>query len=103
MKSILLELYEGNICPEEQYACKAEEYRKIQQSHYQHYDNFVEVLSKLEPPLDKQFIKIMDEQLDGIPYQFSEMFIDGFRLGARIMVEVFQSDLCPSENEPFAK
>ena len=29
----------------------------------------------------KQLIKIMDEQLDVIPYEFSEMFIDGFRLG----------------------
>lgn len=35
----------------------------------------------------------MDEQLDVIPTEFSEMFIDGFRLGARIMIEVFQGDL----------
>ena len=83
MKSILTELYEGNIFPAEQYSPRSEEYRQIHQSHYKHYDNFIETLSKLEPPLDKQFIKIMDEQLDVIPYEFSEMFIDGFRLGAR--------------------
>ena len=53
--------------------------------------DFIEVLAKLEPPLDKQFIeimdeqfiKIMDEQLDVIPFEFSEMFIDGFKLGQR--------------------
>ena len=54
-----------------------------------HYNNFIEALSKLEPSLAKQFIEIMDEQLDVIPYEFSEMFIDGFRLGARIMIDIF--------------
>ncbi len=99
MKSILSELYEGKIFPAEQYSPRSEEYRQIHQSHYKHYENFIETLSKLEPPLDKQFIKIMEEQLDVIPYEFSEMFIDGFRLGARIMIDIFQGDLGIRENE----
>ena len=57
-----------------------------------HYDDFIELLAKLEPPLDKRFIEIMDEQLDVIPYEFSEMFIDGFKLGAKMMAEVFRSE-----------
>ena len=64
--------------------------RKIHQGHYHHYEDFIEVLAKLNPPLDKRFIEIMDEQLDVIPYEFSEMFIDGFKLGAKIMAEVFR-------------
>lgn len=103
MKSILSALYDGKIHPAEQYFPKSEEYRKVHQRNYHHYDNFIETLSKLEPPLDKQFIKIMDEQLDVIPYEFSEMFIDGFRLGARIMIDIFQGDLCIRENEPSTK
>lgn len=62
----------------------------IYQGNYNHYDDFIELLAKLEPPLDKRFIEIMDEQLDVIPYEFSEMFIDGFKLGAKIMAEVFR-------------
>ncbi len=61
-----------------------------QDGNYNHYDDFIELLAKLEPPLDKRFIKIMDEQLDVIPYEFLEMFIDGFKLGAKIMAEVFR-------------
>lgn len=53
MKSILSELYEGKIFPAEQYSPRNEEYRQIHQSHYTHYENFIETLSKLEPPLDK--------------------------------------------------
>ena len=50
------------------------------------------MLAKLEPPLDERFIKIMDEQLDVIPFEFSEMFIDGFKLGAKMMAEVFRNE-----------
>ena len=46
MKSILTELYEGNIFPAEQYSPRSEEYRQIHQSHYKHYDNFIETLSR---------------------------------------------------------
>ena len=92
MKNVLEQLYNGEIFPAEQYAPKSEEYRKIHQGHYSHYEDFIVVLAKLEPPLDKQFIKIMDEQLDVIPFEFSEMFIDGFKLGAKMMAEVFRDE-----------
>lgn len=90
MKNVLEQLYDGEIFPVEQYSQKEREYRKIYREHYSHYADFIETLSRLEPPLDKRFIEIMDEQMDEIPYEFSGMFIDGFRLGARIMVEVFR-------------
>lgn len=92
MKSILELLYDGEIYPAEQYVPKGEEYRKLYQGHYHHYEDFIEILSRLDPPLDKRFIEIMDEQLDVMPYHFSEIFIDGFRLGAKIMAEVFRNE-----------
>ncbi len=49
-------------------------------------------MAKLEPPLDKRFIKIMDEQLDVIPFEFSKMFTDGFKLGTKMMAEVFRDE-----------
>lgn len=90
MKNVLEQLYNGEIFPAEQHAPRSEECRKIYQGNYNHYDDFIELLSKLNPPLDKRFIEIMDKQLDVIPYEFSEMFIDGFKLGAKIMAEVFR-------------
>lgn len=90
MKKILEQLYNGDICPAEQYVPKGEEYRKRRQENYRHYQDFIELLSKLDPPLDERFIKIMDEQIDLVPCEFSEIFIDGFRLGVKIMTEVFQ-------------
>lgn len=45
----------------------------------------------------------MDEQFDLISYDFSEMFIDGFRLGARMMIDIFQGDLYIMEHESSSK
>lgn len=92
MKSLLLQLYDGEIYPAEQYAPKAEEYRKLWREHYKHHEEFISQLKKTEPPLDERFIEIMDEQLKTVPLEISEMFIDGFRLGARMMIEVYQKD-----------
>lgn len=53
MKSILLRLYDGEICPAEQFNLKTEEYRSMRQAHYQHYEDFIEQLKSLDPPLHK--------------------------------------------------
>mgnify|MGYP006949204838 CR=1 FL=1 len=92
MKSLLLQLYDGEVFPAEQYTPKLEEYCKLRREHYKHYEEFINQLKVLEPPLDKRFIEIIDEQLDIIPLEVSEMFVDGFCLGARMMVEIYQKD-----------
>ncbi|MCI8495615.1 MAG: hypothetical protein HFI74_08040 [Lachnospiraceae bacterium] len=89
MYTLLQQLYEGNICPAEQYHPLQEEYKKMQQEHSQHYSDFVQTLEQLDPPLDKLFMEIMDEQLNTMPLNFSSMFIDGFCLGAQMMIEIF--------------
>ena len=88
MDTILQQLYDGKIFPAEQYRPTVEEYKKLYKKHYQHYEDFIKELSQLQKPLDTRFVEIMDEQLDTIPYEISNMFIDGFRLGARMMIEV---------------
>ena len=90
MENILDALYNGRIFPAEQFSPKEKEYKEIVHSSNKHVDEFTEMLRKLDPPLDQKYIEIADEQMDMIPYEFSCMFIEGFRLGAKIMVEVFQ-------------
>lgn len=71
MKSILLRLYDGEICPAEQFSLKTDEYRSMRQAQYQHYEDFIEKLKSLAPPLHEKFIDIMDEQLDTVPLELS--------------------------------
>ncbi|MEW4411423.1 DUF6809 family protein [Clostridium sp. AN503] len=90
MQEILKQLYNGEISPAEQYLPFMEEYKKLWKEQYQHYEDFVQELNKLSTPLGDRFIKIMNEQLETIPLELSEMFIDGFRLGVKMMIEVFE-------------
>lgn len=53
-----------------------------------YYKNFIE---KLGSPLDKGFIKIMDVQFETAPLNFFQMFSDGFKLGAKMMIKVLYS------------
>ena len=56
-------------------------------------NRYVDFMKKLDSPLDKEFESIMDEQLETLPYDFSQSFIDGFRLGAKIMLEIYMDDI----------
>lgn len=87
MDKILQDLYNGEIYPAEQYLPLMEEYKILQKKRYEHYEDFIK---KIGSPLDKEFERIMDEQFDTLPLELSEMFIDGFRLGARMMIEIFE-------------
>lgn len=89
MSTILQQLYNGEIIPVEQYSTVLEECRVMRRKHMENYDGFIQ---KLNSPLDEEFIKIMDEQLDILPFDFFQMFSDGFKLGARMMIEIFKDE-----------
>ena len=93
MKDILTQLYNGEIFPAEQYRMKTETYQEMHRKQYQRYESFINKLKLYEPSLHEEFIELMDEQLSTIPNEFSESFIHGFRLGTRIMIEIYQNDL----------
>lgn len=94
MDKILQALYNGEIFPAEQYRPLIEEYKILRKKHYKHYKDFIQ---KIGSPLDQEFKRIMDEQLDTLPLELSGMFIDGFRLGARMMIEVFEDTYTTEE------
>lgn len=87
MNDILKQLYSGEIYPEEQYRPILEEHKALQRKQYKKYEDFI---SKIGSPLDKEFEHILDEQLDILSLDFFQMFSDGFRLGAKMMVEIFE-------------
>lgn len=89
METILKQLYSGEISPIETYQPLMNEFREIRKKQYQHYKDFINDLEQSAPSLSQHFIEIMDEQIETLPLEFSNAFIDSFRLGAKIMIEVF--------------
>lgn len=97
MKSVLMELYDGRVYPAEQFFPRSKEHKALLDRYCRHADEFTEKLSRLSPPLDEEFTAVMNEYMDVTSDDLAEMFVDGFRLGARLMIEVFQSELLNGE------
>lgn len=92
MKTILQQLYDGNLCPVEHFRPKIEEYQALQRKHYRRYKKFNKKLKKLSPTLHEQFVMVIEEQLTEISSETYDAFIDGFKLGAKMMMEVLEND-----------
>lgn len=88
MDTVLRALYNGEIYPAEQYRPVTEEYRAILNERLIDYQNFIK---KLDSSLADEFKRIMDEQLDHVHIEHSQMFIDGFRLGAKMIIEIYEN------------
>ena len=88
--SILDELYNGNVVPAERFVKKGGEYARLM-------NELTECSEKLSAILDdtgkEMWNKIMDTDRAMEFISEKESFIDGFCLGARIMLEILNRDL----------
>lgn len=91
MQSILYQLFNGEISPIEQFYPILEKHRELQKKNNLHINDFEE---KLNESLKIEFHHIMEEQMEMIPFDFSQMFIDGFKLGMRMAIEVLDDKKC---------
>lgn len=89
MSKILQDLYEGRIYPSEQYSPTTEHHKKIRKEYQKHYNDFK---SKLDDTLAEEFENILDEKFDAITIELSEMFTYGFKIGAKMMIEILQEN-----------
>ncbi len=92
MANILEELYNGELYPAENFTSLSDEYRQLRRKNFILHTDFIQKLQQLEPPLDEEFITIIDEQIKEIPLQFYAAFAAGFKTGAKIMVKVFDDE-----------
>lgn len=86
MKSILEQLYNGEIYPYLTFKTTIEQYKVERDKAFQSYSIFLE---KLPEDLKEEFVKLIDDHLDLLPFELEQSFIDGFRIGVRLMSEAF--------------
>ena len=87
MKSILEELWFGNVCPDVMMGKMSEEEKELVKYITAHHEKLNSILSDEEK---KVFEKYVDCQEEYSFYSDKEIFIYGFCLGARIMLEVMR-------------
>lgn len=86
MESILRQLYRGDLDPDEPYEMRMRELTACRAMDTRFSAAFME---KLPESLKDDFITLLDNHLELLPLEMEQNFINGFRLGARLMLELF--------------
>lgn len=89
MKSVLEELYAGNIRPTDKVFYKNSKYERLGALVISLQDDFWEMLNDTQKRL---FHKLVSTQSDLEYREGMEKFIDGFKLGLRIAIEAMRDD-----------
>lgn len=92
MKSILEELFYGNVCPNMDCGNRNEQKKQLMKHITDHHDNLNNTLTDKQKESLEKFDDCLGELAD---INEREMFVYAFRLGMRITIEVlFSNDDC---------
>lgn len=89
MRRVLEEIYHGNLNPEERMVPKDPEYRPLNRKISQLMEEAKQRLSKSEFAALEQILDLNGESSSMVA---SEAFAQGFRMGALVMMEVFDGE-----------
>lgn len=90
MKSILEEIYWGNICPSENLQSKGAEYHRLLKKLCNQQNRLIKTIERLNPELAYEVEQIIDKQYELSEIDKTTIFTNGFCLGSRIMLEVYE-------------
>ena len=85
MRSILEELYYGNVCPNTDCRCNDQEIKQLMGYIADHHDKLRETLSDEQKELLEKFDDCYNELIE---INERELFAYAFKLGARLAIEV---------------
>ena len=92
MKSVLQQLYDEEITPRELFTPKLKEYQELIHENGTYIEAFQEKLTKINPELGDQFMDILERHWLEAPWEYTQLFMDSFCLGARIMLEICEKE-----------
>lgn len=90
MKKILEQLYKGELYPYSKFQTTIEQFKINRNEAFKSYSIFLE---KLPEELKNEFDELIDSHLELLLLELEQNFIDGFRIGAQIMAEVYAAPL----------
>ncbi len=90
MEKILEQLYNGELYPYSKFQITMDEFKVNRDKGFKSYSVFIE---KLPEELKEEFDELIDSHLDLLPLELKQNFIDGFRIGVRMMTEVYAAPL----------
>ena len=98
MKSVLYDLYYGNLDPSSFYDPLLKEHRNFLRRKFDSIDTLREEIEKDHSFLKEAFEKVLDFAFIEAHWDTSNAFMQGFSLGARIMAEAYCLDLSAKDH-----
>lgn len=89
MQNILEQLFNGELYPGENVKVTLDGYQDAKKEAMQAYNKFVE---KLCPEMKKEMDEWFSKESDASAFHDTQIFIDGFKLGARMMLEIMEDN-----------
>lgn len=90
MKSILEELFYGNVCPNTDCRCNGKEVKELMGYVASHHENLLKTLNDEQKEILEKFNDCYNELTD---INEREIFLYAFKLGMRIAIEVLLPDV----------
>lgn len=90
MKSVLEELFYGNVCPNTDGRSNTKETKELMGYIADHHDTLIAQLNEKQKEIFEKFDDCWDELTD---INEREIFVYAFKLGMRIAIEVLYTDL----------
>lgn len=89
MKSVIRQLYNGDLCLSERTATCDSEFCTARYIAVQAHDAFED---KLCQPMKQELDEYLSTELDVTAYHTEQAFVDGFKVGAQMMLEILEVD-----------
>lgn len=87
MKSIIKQIYNGDLCISERTTACVSEFRTARDIAVQAHDTFED---KLCQPMKQEFDEYLSKESDVSAYHIEQAFTDGFKVGAQMMLEILE-------------
>lgn len=87
MKSIIKQLYNGDLCLSERTTVCVSEFRTARDIAVQAHNAFED---KLCPSMKQELDEYLSKESDVTSYHTEQAFVDGFKVGAQLMLEILE-------------
>lgn len=87
MKSVIKQLYNGDLCLSERTTTCVSEFRTARDIAVQAHDAFED---KLCQPMKQELDEYLSKESDVTSYHTEQAFVDGFKVGAQLMIEILE-------------
>ena len=88
---VIEQIYDGSLVPTGQYRAKINSYNKMQQAHMGKYDELMNYLQRHDKSMAAMLQAYNDELFELPALETESVFVDGFRMGALLMIEIMTS------------